>query len=393
MVHTATLNTWILHLRAAPRKQTKSMLNLFDESKDKYDVLSIRGVKERVRKADTLEELRRIHEQFISWIQALQDSCLPTGEIYTHLNEAHDEITRKAVSFAYLHIAGEIGEPEGDFCFFSMGSSARQEQTIWTDQDNGLIYDFGMDQVKAERFAREFSQAAVHYLSEAGYPLCPGNVMASNLRWRHSESEWKTQLASYWNEAGEHDLKYLMMLLDTRPIFGNPGLLYQLRSWYLNELRQYPKIIVKMSSLAGSHDIPINFAGMIFTERWGKFAGRFDLKQGVFAPFTNTVKVLAAISQVEESSTRERLIALEERGELSPRQLEDCLLAYDFLLHLRLCHSVGARENDDKLDYHILLNRLESTEATKLKDAMRLAKRLQKKLKKRGIRFEQSTGI
>ncbi|WHY74657.1 DUF294 nucleotidyltransferase-like domain-containing protein [Fictibacillus enclensis] len=369
------------------------MLNLFDESKGKQDALEILSVKERVQKAATLEELRRIHEMFISWIQALQDSQHSTGEVYAQLNEAHDVMARKAVSFAYDHVIQEIGEPEGNLCFFSMGSSARQEQTIWTDQDNGLIHDFGLDQEKAERFAREFSEASVHYLSEAGYPLCPGNVMASNPRWRHSESEWKTQLAAYWNEASEYDLKYLMMLLDTRPIFGNPGLLYQLRAWYLHELRQHPKVLMKMSSLAGSHDIPINFAGMIFTERWGKFAGRFDVKQGVFAPFTNAVKVLAVISNVEESSTRERLIVLEGRGELSRVQLEDCLLAYDFLLHLRLCHSVKARDNDDKLDYHIQLNRLGTKRVHQLKDTMRLVKWLQKKIKKRGIQFEQSTGF
>ncbi len=370
------------------------MLNLFDESKYQ-DVVTVHEMKERVKKAAALEELREIHEEIIPFIQGLEASGLSINNRYNSLNDIHDVLTRKAVSFAYDTTRETIGTAPGErYCFFSMGSSARHEQTIWTDQDNGLIYQTGHEDKRAvEAFTEEFSRTAVHYLAEVGYPLCQGNVMASNLRWRNSDEGWKDQLSSYLNKGSEDDLKYMMIMLDTKPVYGLPALLYRLREWIVQEIRQRPFILKKMVELVTSHEIPINMFGMIFTERWGKYAGRFDLKQGVFAPFTNNIKLLSLLYGEGAQSTRERIFGLNEKGCFSSLQMDECVAAYDFLLELRLAHSIDLKEMDDRLDYHLWLTTMDSKAAQQLKRTMKLTKLIQKQIKKRGTSFEQSAGI
>ncbi|MGG1574067.1 DUF294 nucleotidyltransferase-like domain-containing protein [Fictibacillus sp. NRS-1165] len=352
-------------------------------------------LQERLAKAGSLEELREIHMRIIPMIQGLSASGHSIEYRYNMLNNMHDVLTRRAVSLAYDAAKKTFGEPPGGkLCFFSMGSSARHEQTVWTDQDNGLIYQtVRSDEVEYRAFAEEFSRTAVQYLAEVGYPLCQGNVMASNCRWRHHEEDWREQLLFYLNNGSEENLKYMMIMLDTKQVYGVPALLFRLRKWFVHELHQRPMILKKMRELVTSHEIPMNMFGMIFTERWGKYSGRFDLKQGVFAPYINSIKILSVLYGNEAQSTRERILELNEKGFITATETEQYMAVYDFLLELRLKHSIGLAETDDRLDYHLRLSEMEPKNVQELKRIMKQIKAIQKQTKKRGPSFEQSTGI
>ena len=66
--------------------------------------------------------------------------------------------------------------------WLAFGSEGRFEQTFSTDQDNGLIFvdqdGAPPEQTRARLipFAREVNES----LDACGFPLCKGNVMASN---------------------------------------------------------------------------------------------------------------------------------------------------------------------------------------------------------------------
>ena len=60
-------------------------------------------------------------------------------------------------------------------CLIVMGSEGRGEQTVRTDQDNGLILAGPVDQAALDAFRSDFSGA----LADFGFPPCPGNVMVA----------------------------------------------------------------------------------------------------------------------------------------------------------------------------------------------------------------------
>ena len=60
-----------------------------------------------------------------------------------------------------------------------MGSEGRGEQTVRTDQDNGLLLDGARAGGRSATFRDDFSDA----LDGFGFPPCPGNVMVRNPLW------------------------------------------------------------------------------------------------------------------------------------------------------------------------------------------------------------------
>lgn len=368
------------------------MLNLHDESETKY-TMSVHRMKALMQNSSNLQDLRHIHDEIIQFIKELERADQSVGQMYSLIDQAHEYITKNAVDLAFKETNKYLDPPGGSYCFFNMGSSARQEQTIWTDQDNGIIFQNldshsrGMDS-----FMETFAQNAVQNLSEVGYPLCQGNVMASNLRWRHCSEEWKSVMNVYLESEDDQDLKYVMIMLDTKPVFGAPSLLMKLRTWLLQEIMERPSLVKRMIHLVTSQEVPINMFGMIFTERYGQYAGRLDIKQGVFAPFTNSIKMFSLLYGGQFQTTRERLIHLDRQKAFSPVFIEELYAVYEFLLLLRLNHSVQLSETDDKLDYHVAIHQ-NRTNARQLKNAMKVTKNLQKMLKKRGLSFERSTRI
>ena len=68
--------------------------------------------------------------------------------------------------------------------FIVLGSEARGEQTLKTDQDNGIIYDDGPPEEADHSSTSSTSGRRVcDGLDAAGYARCKGDVMASNPKW------------------------------------------------------------------------------------------------------------------------------------------------------------------------------------------------------------------
>jgi Predicted signal-transduction protein containing cAMP-binding and CBS domains len=71
-------------------------------------------------------------------------------------------------------------------CLVVMGSEGRGEQTVRTDQDNGLILAGPVDKAALDAFRIDFSGA----LADFGFPPCPGNVMVRNPVWSKPLSDY-----------------------------------------------------------------------------------------------------------------------------------------------------------------------------------------------------------
>jgi CBS domain-containing protein len=92
-----------------------------------------------------------------------------------------DAATERLIQLA----ADDLGEPPAPFAFIAMGSQGRQEQTLVTDQDNGIIFvpPEDADPKQVGDYFLQLGKRVCDGLNQAGYPYCRGGVMASNPRW------------------------------------------------------------------------------------------------------------------------------------------------------------------------------------------------------------------
>ena len=78
-----------------------------------------------------------------------------------------------------------------------MGSEGRGEQTVRTDQDNGLLLSRPVPQTDLESFRADFT----HALERFGFPPCPGNVMVRNPQWSCTLEEFDRQIRGWVDDA------------------------------------------------------------------------------------------------------------------------------------------------------------------------------------------------
>ena len=133
-------------------------------------------------------------------------------ELISHLN---DVLTERLVTL----IAGQHHIDLARVCWLAFGSEGRCEQTIATDQDNGIV--FASDDAPRERarllaFARDVNEA----LDACGYPLCKGNVMASNPECCLTQAEWLARFSSWIDHGAPEDLLNASIYFDLRPLAG-----------------------------------------------------------------------------------------------------------------------------------------------------------------------------
>ena len=74
------------------------------------------------------------------------------------------------------------------FAFLVAGSLARNDQTAHSDQDNGMIFSDDYDETLHGKYFTDLATYVIDNLDQCGYIYCPGEVMASNSKWRQPYS-------------------------------------------------------------------------------------------------------------------------------------------------------------------------------------------------------------
>lgn len=247
------------------------------------------------------------------------------------INAYHDKIHRHVMD----DVDQQIRNAEGmdlSYCWIEMGSGGREERTLWTDQDNGIIYEMEPSNAKVLKSA---AHQVVQLLSERGYPLCNGGVMASNPRWLQPVEGWKKNWTD-WNEQLNLDsIRYLLIAWDMRPMHGEERLVREFKQWGLNQIKT---VITRLASYSLHHPLPIGVFGRLLTPTHGENTGLFHLKEGGYYQLVSLVRLLSMDGGVLDSSTRSRLISLEKLGYLSQGEADELEDALAFFLYLRLKH-------------------------------------------------------
>jgi len=259
-----------------------------------------------------------------------------------------------------------------DSCLFVMGSEGRGEQTLKTDQDNGLIVRDGATVSEAEiaEACRRFSAA----LRDFGSPDCPGGIMVSNPDWRRSASAFKSIVRNWLLRPDPQGLMALAIFIDAHTVAGDSALLAEVRA-------EVDRLVAADDALLG------RFAAAIdsFPEESGSWWNRLllgeqdkpalDLKKSGIFPIVHGVRSLALSEHVPATGTQARIDALVAGGRLSSAFGTDLGDSLHFLMGLKLKAGLAELDTGGTVSGGVRSDRLSSLERDLLKDALAVVKR------------------
>ncbi len=306
----------------------------------------------RIAKADSEDELRQCREQVPLFVKSMLESGTRVERVTRMMAAVSDAIVVRLVERA----VEKFGPPPAGFSFVVLGSEARGEQTLATDQDNAIIFE-DVEPERQETVQAYFLGLGAQVcgrLDEVGYRRCQGGVMAANPKWCRSLSHWRAHLSRCVETPDPQELLDVNALLDFRHAFGDPGLVAALRV-HLRELLKagQPAFFFHLATATLQFKPPLGFFGNIQLEQRTEHHAAFNIK-GAIIPIVNFARVYALRHHIAEVGTLERLGRLLELHVLVPSSHGELVQAYSALMKMRLEHQVariaGGAEPDNLID-------------------------------------------
>jgi PAS domain S-box-containing protein len=315
-----------------------------------------------LRQAGSAIELREVVGRLPRLVLALLDSGARVRAINRIVSRVADETSARLLALAH----GELGPAPCAYAFVAMGSEGRGEQTLLTDQDNGLIYEdppAGREQAWADWFLA-FGQRVSAGLEQAGYRACRGGVMASNPRWNRSLGGWTQQFSGWIREADAQQLLDCNIAFDLRCVGGEATLAHELRRRVFEAIEAHPPFLLHLARNALLGKPPLGMRGQILVQAGADGGRGLDLKEALL-PLVNIGRLYALRHRLDETHSLERFGRLHELGRLSQESWDELLPDYEAAMRLRLDRQaralLGGREPT---------NRIAPGEWTALEEAM-----------------------
>ena len=216
-------------------------------------------------------------------------------------------------------------------------------------------------------------------LALCGFPLCRGNVMASNPEWCLSLDEWKRKFSDWIVNGTPLALLHASIFFDFRSVQGAHDLAEGLRGWLMKVAVENARFLHQMAENALVIRPPL---GLVRDFVVGK-EHKLDLKLSGITPFVDAARIFSLATGITQTSTIQRLRASAASLKIHPSEIEAWVDAFMFIQVLRMRHHDEGQAQglgDDELDNLIDPESLHELDRRILKEAFRQARKLQARL-------------
>jgi len=332
--------------------------------------------------ARDIDTLAAVAADVRSYSAQLMADGIASESLCQQISALNDLIGLQAIDL----VAGRHDLPYVPWCWLVFGSEGRLEQTLATDQDNGLIFlADSREEADALRarflpFAADVNEA----LDVCGFPRCKGNIMAGNPELCLSLDEWKEKFDGWLRVAEPQAVLNATIFFDLRPLFGDEPLAIELQGWLLARTPQAHGFLRAMAEGALAWQLPLGWLSNFRFDDNRDFPHTIDLKLHGVRPFVDAARLWALAYGEAATNTGERLRAVASQARLRPEDTAAFLGALDQLQRLRFANQLRthAPEAANRVDP----DRLNDLDRQILKEAFRQAKRLQQMLQMEFLR-------
>ena len=342
--------------------------------------VGIRTIHRVIAGASRMEELQQAARDIRGLAKGLVGEGAAAEPLSLIISILNDALTRRVIELEQQrHALDGIA-----WAWLGFGSEGRYEQTISTDQDNGIVFlappGRPMDDIRARLLS--FARAVNQSLDACGYPLCAGDIMAGNPRWCLSLEEWQQRFDDWILNSDPTALLNAAIFFDFRHIYGREQPVERLREHLRDRAGGTPRFLRQMAEQAVLTHPPLGILSDFVTEESAEGRGTLDLKKSGARLFVDTARVIALATGVGHTSTAERLRQGGRKLGMNPDEISSAVDAFYFIQLVRLRHQAAAdrragRDADNSIDP----DELNEVDRRMLKESLRQARKLQSRLK------------
>jgi CBS domain-containing protein len=302
---------------------------------------------------------------------------VPARELGRVLSLQHDTIVARLVDFSIWR----AGAAPLAWAWLDLGSAARREFTLASDQDNALAYadpEPG-EEAAVDAYFERLGSDVNDGLARCGIGVDNNGVLAGKRLWRMSKGAWLRTFSECLTEPDESHLIRASVSFDFRPAAGGLLLVSELTD-YIRDARRHPQFMRLMARTANGYPVALGFRGQLATGREGDPPDRLDLKRGGIIPLVNLVRFHALAHGVTISPTLDRIEAVANVGGLERDVADGLTEAWSVITRLRFEHHAAQIAEGGAPDNLIDPGAMPPIARTDLKEALHVVRRAQKRL-------------
>ena len=259
-----------------------------------------------------------------------------------------DTVTRQLIHIAET----KLGPPPCDYAWVALGSQGRFEQSAKSDQDNALLLSDTVTESDDAYFAA-LAKIVNDGLDACGYVYCPGDVMASNTKWRQPLRQWKSYFHSWITVPEQKALMHANIFFDLRCVYGTAGLVDELKESIRDVARKNELFLALMAKNAMNFQPPLGFFRQFVLERSGEHKNTLDLKLNGIMPIVEIARIRSLAAGELRVSTRNRLLAAARAREITETDATNLIDTLDFIEKLRVEHQSRQLRAGEAPDNHL----------------------------------------
>lgn len=283
-----------------------------------------------------------------------------------------------------LELAEEqLGPPPVPYCFLALGSMARQEQLIVTDQDNALVLDNSFDAARHDDYFKALATIVCDGLARCGYSYCSGGIMATNVKWRQPLRVWQAYFSEWIDKPTPETLLNSAIFFDLDGVLGRTDWADSLRQLISRKARANPRFLACMARNALLRTPPLGFFKDFVVESDGRHSGAINLKRRGTAPLADLIRVHALAVGSQALNSFERLRDIIDANILPLGRGPDLHDALEFISMVRIRNQADDLAAGREPDNSIAPESLSDFERKSLRDAFLILSHAQKFLKYR----------
>ncbi|MDN5048620.1 putative nucleotidyltransferase substrate binding domain-containing protein [Aliarcobacter butzleri] len=360
--------------RVVVKNDKNQIIGILDQiSLSSFFATNIFSVSNQIVKAETVEELKEASLSFIKIIKSLNAKGVKIDFVSRLINQ----LNKKLLDKLYKILAPkELSEKS---CLVVMGSEGRGEQILRTDQDNALIIsdDCTISDEELKNFTQNFTETLVDF----GFPRCEGNIMISNSYWCRKISDFKELIFTWINEPSGDNFMNIAIFYDALCVSGDINMIKELKEYLFKVSSNSQTFYAHFAKVISSFDVPLGFFdGFVFNSKDEKHKDEIDIKRGGIFILVQGIRSLCLENRVLNTNTIKRINKLQELGVLENEMAKELIMAFNFLLNLKLKSNLAKLDKNLAIDNYINPNNLNKMEKELLKDSFKIINKLKKNL-------------
>ena len=275
----------------------------------------------------------------------------------------------------------KLGPPPVPYCFMALGSMARDEQLVVTDQDNAMVLDDSFDPEQHDEYFLALAKFVSDGLAECGYSYCTGDIMATNQKWRQPLKVWKKYFADWIENPKAEALLNSNIFFDLDGIHGRIEYTEELKTFIAEKASNSQRFLAMLARNALNRTPPLGFFRTFVMEESGRQAKTFNLKRRGTAPVSDLIRVHALACGSRAQNTFNRLKAIGQTKLIPEDGVDNLRDAFEFIAIVRIRHQALSIEAGREPDNNVRPEDLSPFERSHLKDAFQVVSQAQKFLK------------